>query len=417
MFTRAKTKHFLKRFKNDSDGTMLVSYAAGLMAMLGVTGLAYDASQYYVGKETAQHRADMIALAATANIRDNGLPEEGDDFAHGVTYYLDDYGLEITPYTSEEENESGERLHRTEFKVLYGVPEEGMLTTHVKSVGKPAILSLFKIDDFVFESDSITSYLREDLKDPASVFFVLDNSGSMSWDDDDGNVRLEGLQEAVTDFNEKLEGITDAFDDANYLRTALWAYSSVDRKVSDPDSAYSCTKWYRRWGYWYPYWSTCYSNETVLTDGDAIFIDTETAPQWGTIGNATIDAMQAFGGTDPSGALEHAKLAMRSEESIHYSENAAEDIHKFVIFMTDGANSSTSITNDSLSQCTTMKNEGVTIYTIGYAIDSGSTPEAFMKSCASSDDHYILAENADVLNTAFDDIGEDILEEVIRIQS
>lgn len=379
---------------------MAIAYAGGLMAMIGVTGLAYDASQYYSGTEAAQHRADMVALAATVNIRDNS----GSSFEHGVTYYLDDIGAEIRPYTSNEKDEDGERLYKTQFKVLYDAPEEGLLTTTVTSVGQTAILGLFNVDNFIFEADSVTSYQKESLKQPASVFFVLDNSGSMGKDDGHGNIRLDALKKVVGGFNEKLETITDDFGDSKYLRTALWAYSSANRQDS-----YNCTK----------------SGKTTkcveyITDGDAIFIETETPPHWGAIDKATIDAMKDRGGTDPSGALEHAKLAMRSEKSIHYSETKTEDLHRFVILMADGGNTGGKngiITYNSLAECEDIKNEGGTIYTIGYAIELGSRAETFLKTCATTDDHYHRAENADILNTTFDDIGEDILKEVIRIRS
>ena len=58
--------------------------------------------------------------------------------------------------------------------------------------------------------------------------------------------------------------------------------------------------------------------------------------------------------------------------------------------------------------CTNAKAAGIEVFTIGF-----STPDdpidaqglALMKNCATNDDHYFKAENADQLNAAFASIG------------
>lgn len=82
-----------------------------------------------------------------------------------------------------------------------------------------------------------------------------------------------------------------------------------------------------------------------------------------------------------------------------------------------------------------MKNAGVKIYTIGFALEPGdytgytnrqiarlssySSNKAytFLRSCASSPDHFVKAENTAALNDAFDKIGKDIISDVIRVAS
>ena len=88
-----------------------------------------------------------------------------------------------------------------------------------------------------------------------------------------------------------------------------------------------------------------------------------------------------------------------------------------------------------------MKEQGVTIFTIGYALEdfgnyrvngwSGhdndhlhfispsvqSSAFALMQSCASTEDHFIRAGDAGQLEAAFDEIQNAIVEELIRLKS
>lgn len=55
--------------------------------------------------------------------------------------------------------------------------------------------------------------------------------------------------------------------------------------------------------------------------------------------------------------------------------------------------------------CTTIKNSGVHIYTVGFAISSGSTANTLLRNCATTTQDYFLASNAAALNAAFVEIA------------
>lgn len=57
--------------------------------------------------------------------------------------------------------------------------------------------------------------------------------------------------------------------------------------------------------------------------------------------------------------------------------------------------------------CTNIKNAGIEIYTVLFREDDPTTMQ-MMRNCASGDDHFIHAENADELQDAFDAIGTGI---------
>ena len=107
---------------------------------------------------------------------------------------------------------------------------------------------------------------------------------------------------------------------------------------------------------------------------------------------------------------------------------------RYVVFMTDGApskyNNSTvpgttastfenQVNNNNLTNAETVKNQGVTVYTIGFDMDSGNSPygevwfsatdcQNILKKIATDENHYINASNSQDLNAAFEAIGTNI---------
>lgn len=107
---------------------------------------------------------------------------------------------------------------------------------------------------------------------------------------------------------------------------------------------------------------------------------------------------------------------------------------RYVVFMTDGApskynnstvpgtNASTfenRVNNYNLTNAETVKNQGVTVYTIGFDMDSGNSPygevwfsatdcQNILKKIATDENHYINASNSQDLNAAFEAIGTNI---------
>jgi len=90
--------------------------------------------------------------------------------------------------------------------------------------------------------------------------------------------------------------------------------------------------------------------------------------------------------------------------------------------------------------CEEMHAAGVKVYTVGFALEEGTyetndwgagdpdnfsreiTTEdlgqsfALLSACASEGDHFILAEDQEALEQAFEKIGDDILLDIIRVK-
>ena len=65
--------------------------------------------------------------------------------------------------------------------------------------------------------------------------------------------------------------------------------------------------------------------------------------------------------------------------------------------------------NKTVRICARMRAQGIKIYTVGFAIASGSRAEQILQACASSLDDYYLAENSDQLQSAFTSITDNLV--------
>ena len=136
----------------------------------------------------------------------------------------------------------------------------------------------------------------------------------------------------------------------------------------------------------------------------------------------TIDRLDTNAGTDYDFAFSGADDVL---------DHALDNREKYVVFMTDGApskyngytvpgtNASTfesRVNNNDLTTAETVKNQGVTVYTIGFAMDEGNSPygdvwfsgtdcQNILKKIATDDNHYINASNGQDLQEAFESIG------------
>ena len=139
----------------------------------------------------------------------------------------------------------------------------------------------------------------------------------------------------------------------------------------------------------------------------------------------TIDRLDTNAGTDYDFAFSGADDVL---------DHALDNREKYVVFMTDGAPSKyngytvpgtgattfeNQVNNNNLTTAETVKNQGVTVYTIGFAMDEGNDPyddvwfsgtdcQNILKKIATDDNHYINASNGQDLQEAFESIGSSL---------
>ncbi len=450
---------------------MAVLWATSLSAVVLAAGSAYDYSKVTTARVQSVATADMLALSAAVYIRDHdgetpNTNKEG--FKHNQRYYLEDIGIDITPYADRKAKFRGKKgrnkdLEKPNFRIKYDHPETGMVSAFVYGQTRPAFMGIVGIDNVDFSASSTVSYETQDLKDPASIGLVLDNSGSMAWDDGTGTIRMTGLKTTVKGFMVQMDDVIDmataednpgqgqanATNQNKYLRTNMITYAVKNK-----------------------------NNGQSYQDID------EERFKWSTISDSKIDAMVADGGTNSSGAMALMNYRMKDEPDTHEKKNGGNPL-KYVLFMTDGVNNVTSNSNcraaqghwhylhwnswtlshedksnsngwyrvwareydewgqywseqticdeissydaATISSCGELKEQGSKIYSIGYALTINATDSewkraevaranALLLGCATGPEYFKDAQNANSLNLAFESIGEDIVEDSIRIR-
>jgi len=437
----SKQRRIFKNFLSDTAGSMAMIWGVTGVGIVISVGAAYDVSQVNKAKLIAQIAADNMALSASIAV-DN---DNDSRYIGGQGYAYRHLGGPSNDFTNS-------MVGVVEYNVDDDGDGEGNLLARATVSGtyRTAFASALGINEIPFSASSDVAYSQVE-GTPASVFFAVDNSGSMGWSDAAGANKLNALKVSLKSFMATLETINTNNNDV--YRTALWPYS-------------------QDYSNWYSY----ISDDGIITNKDVL-------PNWGGLSNGEITRMRTEGGTDSSGSLEAAAAAFNTENAAHIAANNEDDPLKFMVFMSDGANNPrqesqcttqnvwvkgsreywwkknkikykkpkksskwtyvpasnghyeeqevcenvTTYESDerSLAACTAMKATGVTVYTIGYHLVAGShgvsqsevdRAQALLSGCATDAEHYILASDANDLNEALTAISKKVMSEVIRVK-
>jgi len=477
MLSFAQGKQVLRSFRNNEDGNMALTFALTSVVVVGCMGAAMDFSTLSSAKKRSQAIADQTALTAAIFVKNNDraplTSEEG--YLDGVDYSAADLGYEFKGWVDGgASNVSVDVEYDDDAK-------EAIVTVRGRTV--PTFMQVLGQDKLGFKARSVVSYLQVDEMFPASITLVLDNSGSMRWDD----LKLENLTDAEQDYNDK-----------EYYQTGFsYDYSDNRPDNVDPriDGLKLSVQTFRndlrarignqksqdgfrvlRTGI------LPYNSDIVPTEDDA---DRRMAWGFNGVSNRFINGMYANGSTNSNPPMAMAKTWLAKEDNKHRKEanEHEEEVRtplKFVVFMTDGQNTSGDyefvpesgtgrwyayksfgnsgqqwwvagwqydsdfqeghIQLDSdrktIESCEAMQAEGTTIYTIGYGLDVGkyydpavpevpgivthgtqSTAYALLSACASKPENFITASDGNELEGAFDQIQNAIVKELIRIKS
>lgn len=400
---RSTLRDLSAKYRKDVKASVVTMFGIFVPLLLIAVGVAFDTSQLNNVKGQAQLMADVIGLNASIHVKDNGGPPTNskDGYLNETWYSANELDLNFGHGVSNNNS--------TRFKVTYDdVADE--VRVEIESAVVPVFMQAVGYSNIEFTTLSVVKYAKKDHTNPASIFMVIDNSGSMAFDDRpkasqwadrpaEAEARITGLKTELNEFMEHLS-------------------SAIAPDPDDPDRKFL------RMG------MTVYNSDLIGSK--------TISPRWGTITKPEIDRMVADGGTVPTNALSRLQGWMTAEGNKHKQVNGSEDPLRYVIFMADGANNSVSDDEKSLRVCENLKRMGVEIFTIGYALEPGhfftgtwgvkyNSPnyyisptvkeraESFLRNCASSENHFLGAEDTNALKAAFDKIGEEIVEDAVRI--
>lgn len=446
MGDKIRVPSLLKRLARDTSGAFSLMWAVSMTGIIISVGATYDLSQLTKARALAQYAADNMALAASIAVD----TDNDDRFVANTAYPYSQIGAGGEDFTGSmtgsvqydivDSSDSGNADLSDEEKSRL------LARAIVSGTYKPAFMSIVPgLGGLSFSASSDVAYAARE-GTPASIFFAVDNSGSMGWSDTAGVQKLFSLKESLKSFMATLNGI--AFGD-DVFRTAI-----------------------------YPYHSSLLTNHLV-------------DPAWSALSDGEIDQMTAQGGTRSTAALSRARSKFSLENQIHTDMNGEEAPLKFLIFMSDGANNGaymqqqctteevwvdgesehwkvwyygqynthyryenwfqyyytihvnatqggyedqqvchgvpySPVNEASLAECSRMKTDyDVKIYSIAYDIDDDwntswddkAMAEQFMKDCSSGEeDYYKYAEDGADLQAVFDEIGDSVVTEVIRVK-
>lgn len=442
-------KNLLRRYRDNEDGNMALMFAVSAVAVIGCMGAAMDYSTLSSAKARSQSIADATALSAAIFVKNNDRPpaKANEGYTQGQHSAYD------LGYTYKGWVDGGAR--NVTVDVVYDDDlKEARVTVSGTTV--PTFIQVLGTHSLDFKAESVVSYLDIDEKHPASIALVLDNSGSMAWDDrianDNGSSpmgaqpRIDGLEFSVNKFTSDLSSRLGTEDSSGLrtIRMGMLPYSSDIVSSNRVDMKY---------GY--------------LTPGE-------------------VNAMTPSGSTNSNPPMAQAKDWMDNENDIHRAEAQRVDEEfreplKFIIFMSDGQNTlgayvftpsntapvywkqndngswsgrwASSFNGGSgwtrghlrrntdqltIDSCNTLKSEGAEIFTIGYALEVGSynansssnqyatqyvnlwnqtNAYNLLQSCASKEANFVKAGDNQELEAAFDTIQNAIVKELIRIKS
>jgi hypothetical protein len=463
-----KLKH-RHRFATNEDGNVAMMFSISLMVILAMFGGAIDFTMKTSAQSRSQDIADAVALSVAAFVRLNDfIPAAGS--AEGTP--PGDYPATYFGYEFQGWVEGG--ADNVNINVSYDeVGREATVTVTGKTI--TTFANVMGMDSLNFSTKSVVNFETVEIKDVASVALVLDNSGSMAWDDrpytanswgslsapSGAMPRITALENSVISFMDHLEPLVGDQSETGkrVLRTGMLAYN------------------------------------TNTINGRTKSMD------WRLLNRGNVISMTANGGTNSSHSMETAGDWILGETAVHRAETGKSPL-RYVILMTDGANNNdnagwvtesntdewrrtrcqyynrwgwdcweeyTSANNkpndhvgywsnnsrydyeweegrwtlpddeDTLVQCQRMKDDGVKVYTIGFGLEPGKydtnehgryssstttissdiTDQAYalLTECATDPTMFITANSAEELQNAFDTIGDDIVTETIRIRS
>lgn len=241
------------------------------------------------------------------------------------------------------------------------------ISVTAKTWYKPRFMGMVGMPAMTITANSKTGFAVEKV-DPISVMLVLDISGSMAQSSSDGQVKIDTLKTAVSDL---FQTLYDTSENQSLLldnlRTGAVSYSSYIRSTHSLARGYSHTVNHANW-------------------------------------------LWAIGGTNSSSAMQYAHSRMVSEKANHGS-----NWRGYILFMTDGENNQPSSDTQTLTTCTQIRNQDITLYTV--AFDAPQQGQDLLSACANDPDNYYESNGSDDLNQAFRQIGAEISTPVVRIKS
>jgi Flp pilus assembly protein TadG/uncharacterized protein YegL len=391
----------LLREKSGNFGMMT---ALLLPVSVGVVGLGMDATLMLQNKRTLQNAVDAAALA-TATAMTDGL-SKSDAEAMAKSFVASQMANTLSDATSEAAKLSTTPDISTE------TASSGSSETYDVALTGSYTMTMNALSQALgWKTVTITAYGKAEAASggagsgsgtqtltPISMYLALDRSGSMNESTDTSytttctDTHWTGRKYVTTTYS-----CTAYYTKIESLKLAVQRLATKLNEA-DPQNIY------------------------VRTGADSYNSSADAAQgmNWGTSKVVTyVNALQATGGTDATGALTAAYNALKASNTTEATAHKTSNFKRYVVFLTDGemtgnsSNWNSSIDKKVRKQCDTIKQDGIEIYTI--ALSAPANGKSLLKACATDDNHYYEATDSISLISAFSSIGENTAPPSVRL--
>ena len=400
-------------FRRNTDGTVAIIFGLAAFLLVLVTGLAIDVGRVMHAERTITSAADAAALAAVKGLKVSGMSDaEVQDVAEkffnaNMTGHGGEYAVVNSFSVNINRNNNSVRLDiSTDVPTLFGniaginkiaVPKTAVAIFDTKDIEIGIQLDLTgsmcspctkiaALKDAVAGTDGLLDILIPDSGTTNNVRIGLAPFAA--------GVNAGRYAGAVSDFRVGSDNCVYERRDASLqaTETAPIGYAALAVKADLPSA------------------SACPSDaEIVGLTNDKSMLRSE-INRWSTGGSTAghLGAAWAWALVSPAWAS-----IWGGTPPAAYNDGRTS---KYVILMTDGTYNTVggehATANIPKSKkfaddtCTAMKNQGVTVFTIGFQVPNGDKP--VLKNCASSVSKFYDASDADALRAAFRAIAEEI---------
>ncbi|MCL6706553.1 TadE/TadG family protein [Pseudomonas sp. R2.Fl] len=388
-------KNLAKALLADKRGNFGIMTAILLPVVLATAGVAIDLTRMVQVKSELQNAADAASLAAASAMAGKGISE-----AQAMQLARDFLAGQMANLITDNDSSSGvgvpadevlERL-KEDAKVMASETTAGTGKTFDVTVNARyelalnGLTSLLGYKSVTLEASS-TSQSATESKNALSMFLVLDKSGSMAWITDTINTaknKCKNFTEQNWNYQSSVKETSPCYVSKIEALKVATADLMAQLTKADPDQQYVRTA-------------------AVSYNGSA---QKATSFTWGTATALTyVKALDAEGSTASTQAFKKAyeTLIASAENDAHKAKNGQVP-SKYIVFMTDGDNNSTSDDTQTKSWCDKAKTAGIEIFSVAFMAPSRG--QALLNYCASSSSNYYDANDAEELVAAFQNIGE-----------
>ena len=403
--TNSPIMKIAKLFRN-KDGNFAI-LAALMLPVLFVSGsIAIDTTNALSMKFRLQNAADSAALATTSQLAE-GTITESQAIAYATNFFNGQVSGDANAY-------DGFSATPTVTFTKSGTGSKTVWNVHVAVLGsqKTTGMANFIGRDTIDITINGVSESARDGSNPLSMMLVLDRSGSMDWSS--GRTTSSTVPKYCTRWEYKYYkgwvketyqcGTETVVVDVPKIDVLKEAVADLTAHIEESDP----TNEYARMG------AVAYNSETSNSDKQSISWKKSDVTDFA-------DGLNANGGTNSEDAMKwgYQQVTSATEINAHFSKNGSKAPSTFIVFMTDGENSTGSnYWNDyadkqTLYYCTQAKAKGVTIFSV--AFQAPTRGKSLLSSCASGSGYYYDADSADELKKAFKDIGEEAVKLITRL--